>query len=433
MDACFGFTCQVFLPHSKENTFRNTGFKDWKHANEKDKGLVKRNGSGSHNNAMKLWMERTQRKKKHHTIQDSVIQVNLDQKQWLFAIFNVIRYLAANDMPLCGDKETEIKTGDRIFLRTFSQLLFNLDPKLMEIHKKLPGNAKCTSPDVQNEVISILANLVKNKIANDIQNAKLFNIMADGTTDKNRKEIQGLVCRYMSSSGQIEEHCLDIQGIEDRSAKGIFEFIKNTLQDFDISIDGLVSQSFDGASVMSGEYNGLQRLISDFCECFVFYVHCFLHKISLVVVHVMGNICETKEYFDIISSLYNFFKKSAVLEGYEGTALKRLIATRWSGHHDGTNHVNKNYKDIIHALRLASTNKKLKSEDRALAIGLLSQMEGDGEDESFVLVNCMLVQVLKPINIVVKQSQSSHENLSSTFERPYRCERRIDFNEGGVK
>ena len=347
--ACFCFACRVFLPHSKENTFRNTGFKDWKHANEKDKGLVKHNGSGSHNNAMKLWMERTQREKKHHTIQDSVIQVNLDQKQWLFAVFNVIRYLAANGMPLRGDKETEIKTGDGIFLRTFSQLLFNLDPKLMEIHKKLPGNAKCTSPDVQNEVISILANLVKNKIANDIRNAKLFTIMADGTTDKNRKEIQGLVCRYMSSSGQIEEHCLDIQGIEDRSAKGIFEFIKNTLQDFDISIDGLVSQSFDGASVMSGEYNGLQRLISDFCERFVLYVHCFLHKISLVVVHVMGNISEIKEYFDIISSLYNFFKKSAVLEGYEGTALKRLIATRWSGHHDSTNHVNKNYKDIIHA------------------------------------------------------------------------------------
>ena len=42
-------------------------------------------------------------------------------------------------------------------------------------------------------------------------------------------------------------------------------------------------------------------------------------------------------------------------------------------------------------------------------------MEGDGENESFVLVNCMLVQVLKPINIVVKQLQSSHENLSSAL------------------
>ena len=58
--------------------------------------------------------------------------------------------------------------------------------------------------------------------------------MADGTTDKNRKEIQGLVCRYMSSSGQIEEQSRKKKGIGDRSAKGIYEFIKNTLQDFDI-------------------------------------------------------------------------------------------------------------------------------------------------------------------------------------------------------
>ena len=69
--------------------------------------------------------------------------------------------------------------------------------------------------------------------------------MADGTTDKNRKEVQGLVCRFI-------------------------------------------------------------------------YV-CFFHRISLVVIHARGNIEEIKEYFDIISSLYQFFKKSAVLNMYEGT------------------------------------------------------------------------------------------------------------------
>lgn len=111
--------------------------------------------------------------------------------------------------------------------------------------------------------------------------------------------------------------------------------------------------------------------------------------------------------------LYTNSLKSAVLEAYNGTALKRLIETRWSGHYDSTNHVNQNYKDLIHALRLASNNKKLKSEERALALGLLHQMMEYREDEHFVFINCMLMQVLKPINIVVKQLQSSSENLSS--------------------
>ena len=100
-------------------------------------------------------------------------------------------------------------------------------------------------------------------MAEDVRKAELFTIMADGTTDKNRKEIQGLVYRCLSSEGKVEEHCLNVRGIDDRSAKGVFNFIKETLAEFEISFDGLVSQSFDGALVMSGDYNGLQKLFSD--------------------------------------------------------------------------------------------------------------------------------------------------------------------------
>ena len=91
-------------------------------------------------------------------------------------------------------------------------------------------NAKYTSPPIQNEVISILAKLVKRKIAADIRNAKIYTIMADGTTDKNRKEIHTLVCRFLSSEGKIVEHCLNVSGVDDRSAKRVFGFIKETLR-----------------------------------------------------------------------------------------------------------------------------------------------------------------------------------------------------------
>ena len=239
--------------------------------------------------------------------------------------------------------------------------------------------------------------------------------MADGTTDKNRKEVQGLVCRYWSPGGNVKEHCLNIEGVDDRSAKGIFGFIKKTLDKFGIGMDGLVSHSYDGASVMSGDRNGLKILINEECQRYVLYIHCFLHRVSLVVVHAMENISDIKEYFDIISSLYQFFKKSAVLNMYEGTQLKRLIATRWSGHFDSTNHVNKNYGQILKALHLACKNKKLKSEERALAIGLVNQMGGEG-DEVFLFINCLLMEILTPINIVVKTLQSSQENLHSAIQ-----------------
>ncbi|XP_028410822.1 zinc finger protein 862-like [Dendronephthya gigantea] len=371
MDACFCFPCRLFLTNPTESAFTKTGFRDWKHAKEKGKGFNKHQCSSDHLRAIEIYEEKKMRNLRGCTVVASLVSLSTDHKQWLFAVFNVSRYLCANSLPFRGTNESDIDKGDGLFLRAFSQLLFPLEEKWKKIHKNLPKNAKYTSPDIQNEVIEVLASLVKKKIADDVRKAELFTIMADGTTDKNRKEIQGLVCRYLSSVGKVEEHCLNVKGIDDRSAKGIFNFIKETLAQFEISVDGLVSQSFDGASVMSGDYNGLQKLVSDFCDRYILYVHCFLHKIHLVVTFVTENLDEIKEYYGTIMALYNFFKKSAVLESYEGTALKRLIETRWSGHYESTSHVNNNYGDLIQALLVASKKKNYPGKTKLRQSGFL--------------------------------------------------------------
>ena len=74
-----------------------------------------------------------------------------------------------------------------------------------------------------------------------------------------------------------------------------------------------------------------------------------------------------------------------------------------------------NYGDLIQALLVASKNRKLSGEDKAQAIGLLNQMEDDDE-HSFIFINCMLMKVLKPVDIVVKQLQSVNENFISALE-----------------
>ena len=86
-----------------------------------------------------------------------------------------------------------------------------------------------------------------------------------------------------------------------------------------------------------------------------------------------------------------------------------MIATHWSGHFNSTSNLYKNYSDIIQALQLVSKNKTLKNEERAMAVGVLPQMKGGEENEDFY----MLMEVLKPIDIVVKTLQSPKENLSS--------------------
>ncbi len=407
-DAAFCFACRVFPSKHVESTFNSTGFRDWKNATDKCKGLTRHNSSEGHQKAMENWSNYVERSSK--SVEQSFQKVSNDQEKWLFAVFNVTRFLCANGLPFRGSDEADI-SGDGLFLRAFSQLIFPLEPSWEKIHRLLPGNAKYTSASMQNEIISVLAELVRRKIAARVREAKLYTILADGTTDKNRVEIQGLVIRFMYTDGTMKEHCLDIKGIEDRSAQGILSFIESTLKKRQISLGGIVSQSYDGASVMSGVHSGLQARMNEICGRTVLYVHCFLHKISLVVVEVMKSIEEISDYFSTSASLYNFFKKAAVAACYDGSSLKRLIATRWSGHYDSVLHVSNNYSDITHALALAARSRQLNSEDKALALGLLSQTSND----QFLFLNCMLLKVLKPINIIVKQLQSSTENIVSAL------------------
>ena len=70
--------------------------------------------------------------------------------------------------------------------------------------------------------------------------------------------MEGIALRYWNDSckgGGIVEHLIDFKLAEDRSAKGLLGIALSTLVDeHDISFtDGVVSNTFDGASVMSGE------------------------------------------------------------------------------------------------------------------------------------------------------------------------------------
>ena len=67
-------------------------------------------------------------------------------------------------------------------MNTFTDL-FALDPNLEEIARQLSKNAKYTSPQVRNEVIEILSQIVSETVANECKKAKLFTFMMDGTSD----------------------------------------------------------------------------------------------------------------------------------------------------------------------------------------------------------------------------------------------------------
>ena len=109
--------------------------------------------------------------------------------------------------------------------------------------------------------------------------------MADGTTDKNNEEIQGIVIRFFNSDlGQVEERTLNV-GKSGRSAKEIFEFLRSTLEKTNISFDGMVSQAFAGAIVLG-------RLAS---SCILFLRQVYdIYSLFLPHNSFSGDLCDGK-------------------------------------------------------------------------------------------------------------------------------------------
>lgn len=88
------------------------------------------------------------------------------------------------------------------------------------------------------------------------------------------REMEGIALRYWNDScGGVVEHIIDYKMAEDRSAKGLLSLALLTLVDeHDISLkDGIVSNTFDGASVMSGQ-KGKFVLLKLNLQSNVFYI-----------------------------------------------------------------------------------------------------------------------------------------------------------------
>ena len=131
-DFCLCFPCKVF--HSTTSTpFTKTGYRNWKMALSKKSGFMKHASSENHQSAMAQWKEQQHRDSSDTAISTLLNKPDPEHRTWLFTVFSVVKFLVMNGLPLREDSEMtnfkgEISGG--LFLNTFGQLLFKLDPEL---------------------------------------------------------------------------------------------------------------------------------------------------------------------------------------------------------------------------------------------------------------------------------------------------------------
>ena len=108
---------------------------------------------------------------------------------------------------------------------------------------------------------------------------------------------------------------------------------------------------------MRGDKGGVQRLIPNELGREIPYVHCFNHRLHLVVVNVVTRINAIKQNFDHVSLIYSFFQKMKTAEIDECSSIKRVLDTRWNGHLSTIVAILSKYAEIADAVQKIGSNK----------------------------------------------------------------------------
>ncbi|XP_057662275.1 uncharacterized protein LOC130897444 [Diorhabda carinulata] len=353
LNAAFCYACRQFQPNgSKGHTvYTYSGFSNWKNATDLKNGFPAHEKTAVHIKAMQMWNEKRIRDLTGTAV-STLINSDILQKYryYVESIAEIIQFLTVNELALRGNYDIEHEQERGLFLNLFKYTI-KKDEKLAECLPHIPQNAKYTSPDIQNEIIAILAEMVREQVVGDLKTADVpwFTLLEDGTKDKNNRENVSIGVRYVKN-GKVFESLLGIYTTEKLDAKTFTNMTLNILNDNGIDTKHLLSQCYDGASVMSGHKGGVAALIQKSLGRFIPYVHCFNHRLHLVVVRTISEIDSIKHFFDQTVMLHEFFGHGKVAAIYRGKSIGRLLEQRWSGHIAIVEVIFSNYTEILRSL-----------------------------------------------------------------------------------
>jgi hypothetical protein len=396
-DAVFCFPCHkmtsflITRQAKADNAFTVRGYRNWK------KGVGCHESSYAHHTAVMLWNEAKERQDKGKEISTMLNDEQLQRNRYYVqSVMDVVFFLASNELSFRGDKDSvnlsalcqQVDSSTKeepcgLFIKLF-QYTVTKDEKLRSILRTIPENASYTSPQFQNEVIGLLANLVRECVVNDLAD-KWYTVLCDETRDASGIENMAIAIRFVDDNSDIREHLLCIGQVSRFDAVSLTDAMLGYMQQYNVRADRILAQCYDGANVMAGHSGGVQAIVQQRLHRTVPYVHCFNHQLHLVVSRAISCIPAAANFFDVCEQLYNFFRRPNIKSMYDGESLKRVLAQRWEGHLAAAVTLGKSMDDVIAVLEVCQLTI---GEASVIAVGLLKKVS---ECQFRFLSKCMPV------------------------------------------
>lgn len=423
MDAAYCYCCRHYsLPSSNVDlAFIKHGFRNWKRSTGKNGSLSTHNKSLAHKEAMVAWSDDQIRKLRGTTVPDLVVKDHSklikNNRDYMKTVASVLLLTAMQDLAQRGHDEGESSTNRGNFLAILHEVAKHDE----NVYRKLHGfkNAKYTHHSIQNDIIAIMAHMVRQEIAGEIASAGCFALQADESKDISKSEQISVVLRYVHNT-TVMDSFLGFAKATGLDAQSLSDTISRMLKTNQIDIENCVAQCYDGASVMSGCVAGVQAKIRLLVPQAV-YVHCYNHQLNLVVVDCVKINAFAAEFFSLLQQLYVFMTGSAVHTSFmeiqsqlspneQARELKKLSDTRWSCQHASVQAVKSTLPAIIETLSVIAEERT--SAERSLQAASLLKFI----DMRFAVFLVMFETILSQINIVSKQLQGADINLLDGVE-----------------
>ncbi|XP_062088660.1 uncharacterized protein LOC133795220 [Humulus lupulus] len=227
----------------------------------------------------------------------------------LTASVDSIRFLRRQGLAFRGHDESEDSNNQGNFLELLNFLADHNDEVSVVALKNAPENLRLTSPRIQKDIVNACAIETIDVIIKDMGDA-VFSILVDESRDVSIKEQMVVMFRYVDKRGYVIERFIGIEHVPNTTAISLKIAIDKLFSKHWLSISRLRGQGYDGASNMSGEFNGLKSIIMKENEC-AFFVHCFAHQLQLALMGVAKKHDLIGTFLTVVSNVVNIVGASS--------------------------------------------------------------------------------------------------------------------------
>lgn len=415
-DSVFCFYCRALPFASCDKAFITNGFKSWKKMNEYSNNHSK---SVAHKESLTKYAGFKSAIKQGNIISkidSNHNKVVKENREYIKCLLETILYCAYQGIPIRGHRENEDSENMGNFLELMK--LRAKDNNILERYfLKKEKSFRYVSGTHTNEFISLMGAFVTKNIIKDIQLAGIYSLLIDETQDLARHEQVSFIIRYVDSNLNPHEDFIGFFRTDRTDGESLTNLIKVVLNSYNLRIEDLRGQCYDGAASMRGSYNGVQAKIR-IENPLAFYVHCHAHILNLCLVDLAKQVSYVRNTFGTLKALHSFIGASS--KRYEifeqiwiklgdnigPKTLKGLSDTRWSCRIDALNSILSNFTVILKTLEDISEKDSINGSDASSLLFSISNFE-------FVFCIVFLNNVMRETNILSKYLQSPNINYAS--------------------